>query len=45
MQVVVFGSLNYDVTLWLPRMPAPDETLVADRLEEFGGKPFTSGLE
>ncbi len=39
MRVAVFGSLNYDITLWVPHFPMPDETLVADRLEEFcGGK-------
>ena len=39
MRVAVFGSLNYDITLWVPHIPLPDETLLADRLEEFcGGK-------
>ncbi len=39
MRVAVFGSLNYDITLWVPHFPQPDETLVVDRLEEFcGGK-------
>jgi len=37
--IAVFGSLNYDITLWLPHAPAPDETLLATRMEEFrGGK-------
>lgn len=39
MRVISFGSLNYDISLWVPRHPAPDETLLADRLAEFcGGK-------
>jgi len=38
-RISVFGSLNYDITLWIARLPAPDETLPVDRLQEFcGGK-------
>ncbi len=33
------GSLNADVTLWVPRRPSPDETMHADRIAWFrGGK-------
>jgi ribokinase len=33
------GSLNHDLTIWVPHLPAPDETLLAHRLAEFrGGK-------
>ncbi|MCB0997280.1 MAG: ribokinase [Acidimicrobiales bacterium] len=39
MRIAVFGSANYDVSLWVPHLLAPDETLHATRLEEFcGGK-------
>jgi len=38
-RVACFGSLNHDITVWVPRPPAPDETLRAHRLAEFvGGK-------
>lgn len=38
-RVACLGSLNHDITVWVPRPPAPDETLRAHRLEEFvGGK-------
>ena len=37
--IVVVGSLNADVTLWVPRRPSPDETLHAERIAWFrGGK-------
>lgn len=37
--VAVFGSLNHDTSLWLPHLPASDETLGVLRIEEFcGGK-------
>ncbi len=39
MKVVSFGSLNYDLSIWLDRLPGPDETLRAQRMEAFtGGK-------
>jgi ribokinase len=38
-RVAVFGSLNHDLTFWVPRPPAPDETLRAHRVaEHLGGK-------
>jgi ribokinase len=38
-RVVVVGSLNHDITVWVPRRPAPDETLHGSRVAEFrGGK-------
>jgi ribokinase len=38
-RVAVFGSLNHDLTFWVPRPPAPDETLRAHRVaEHVGGK-------
>ncbi len=38
-RIVVVGSLNADVTLWVPRRPSPDETMHADRIAWFrGGK-------
>ncbi|HSL56688.1 MAG TPA: ribokinase [Acidimicrobiales bacterium] len=38
-RVACFGSLNHDITVWVPRPPAPDETLRAHRMAEFvGGK-------
>ncbi|MGY6502130.1 MAG: PfkB family carbohydrate kinase [Acidimicrobiales bacterium] len=38
-RVAVFGSLNHDLTFWVPHPPAPDETLRAHRMAEFvGGK-------
>lgn len=32
-----FGSLNYDLSIWLERLPGPDETLRAQRMEAFSG--------
>ncbi|NOX30837.1 MAG: ribokinase [Actinobacteria bacterium] len=38
-RIVCVGSLNHDITVWVPRRPEPDETLHGDRVEEFrGGK-------
>ena len=37
MKVVSFGSLNYDLSIWLGRLPDPDETLRAQRMEAFSG--------
>ena len=38
-RVAVFGSLNHDLTFWVPHPPAPDETMRAYRMAEFvGGK-------
>ena len=37
MKVVSFGSLNYDLSIWLDRLPGPDETLQAQRMEAFSG--------
>ena len=38
-RIAVVGSLNADVTLWLPRRPSPDETMHAERVAWFrGGK-------
>lgn len=38
-RVAVFGSLNHDLTFWVPHPPAPDETMRAHRMAEFvGGK-------
>lgn len=37
--VAVVGSLNHDITVWIPHRPGPDETLHGSRVEEFrGGK-------
>lgn len=36
-RIAVFGSLNYDLTLWVPHMPGADETLLASRMEAFAG--------
>ena len=36
-KVVSFGSLNYDLSIWLDRLPGPDETLRAQRMEAFSG--------
>ncbi|HAF68355.1 MAG TPA: ribokinase [Acidimicrobiaceae bacterium] len=36
-QAIVVGSLNYDITVWVPRRPEGDETLHGDRCEENGG--------
>ena len=39
LKIVVVGSLNADVTLWVPRRPSPDETMHAERISWFrGGK-------
>ena len=32
-----FGSLNYDLSIWLDRLPGPDETLRAQRIKAFSG--------
>ena len=38
-RIAVVGSLNADVTLWVPRRPSPDETMHARRIGWFrGGK-------
>ncbi len=38
-RIAVVGSLNADVTLWVPRRPSTDETLHAERIAWFrGGK-------
>ena len=38
-RIAVVGSLNADVTLWVPKRPSPDETLHAERVAWFrGGK-------
>ena len=38
-QVVVVGSLNYDITVWVPQRPRADETLHGSKCEENpGGK-------
>ncbi len=37
MKVVSFGSLNYDLSIWIDRLPGPDETLRAQRMEAFSG--------
>ena len=37
MKVVSFGSLNYDLSIWIDRLPGPDETLRAQRMEVFSG--------
>ena len=38
-KVVSFGSLNYDLSIWLDRLPGSDETLQAQKMEAFpGGK-------
>ena len=36
-KVVSFGSLNYDLSIWLDRLPGPDETRQAQRMEAFSG--------
>lgn len=39
--VVVVGSLNHDLAVRLPRLPRPDETLIARDIAEFrGGKGY-----
>jgi ribokinase len=38
-RITVVGSLNVDLTVWIDRLPAPDETLHGHRMERFrGGK-------
>ncbi len=38
-RIAVVGSLNHDITVWVPHRPQPDETLHGSRVEEFrGGK-------
>jgi len=38
-KIVCVGSLNYDITVWVPRRPGPDETLHGTQVAEFrGGK-------
>ena len=38
-RVAVVGSLNHDITVWVPHRPRRDETLHGSRVEEFrGGK-------
>jgi sugar/nucleoside kinase (ribokinase family) len=38
-QIVVFGSLNADLVVAVPRLPRPAETVIGDRLQTFpGGK-------
>lgn len=32
-----FGSLNYDLSIWLDRLPGPDETIRAQKMEAFSG--------
>lgn len=40
-----FGSLNRDLTVRLPRLPRPDETLRASAMQEFrGGKGFNQAV-
>ncbi|MFL2985903.1 MAG: ribokinase [Candidatus Poriferisodalaceae bacterium] len=36
-RVVVVGSLNYDITVWVPRRPQGDETLHGSKCEENAG--------
>lgn len=36
-RVVSFGSLNYDLSIWLDRLPGPDETLRAQKMQAFSG--------
>lgn len=36
-KVVSFGSLNYDLSIWIDRLPGPDETLRAQKMEAFSG--------
>lgn len=39
MKIACFGSLNYDLSIWLDHVPVADETVIADRAEGFlGGK-------
>jgi ribokinase len=44
-RVAVFGSLNHDIVLTVPHMPASDETLRASSYAEFcGGKGFNQAV-
>jgi ribokinase len=44
-RIAVFGSLNHDITLTVPHMPAGDETLRATGYAEFcGGKGFNQAV-
>ena len=44
-KVAVFGSLNHDITVTVPRMPGSDETLIANGIAEFcGGKGFNQAV-
>ncbi len=36
-RIVSFGSVNYDLSIWMDRFPGPDETLRAQRIEAFSG--------
>jgi ribokinase len=43
--MAVFGSLNHDITVTVPHMPASDETLRATGMAEFcGGKGFNQSV-
>jgi ribokinase len=43
--VGVFGSLNHDVTVTLPRFPRPDETLACHGIADYcGGKGFNQAV-
>src|SRR6266508_5758487 len=43
--IACFGSLNRDLTVFLPRFPRPDETLVGHSVTEFrGGKGFNQAM-
>ncbi len=43
--VAVFGSLNHDLTVTLPRLPRPDETLRAHSVTSYwGGKGFNQAI-
>ena len=44
-RIAVFGSLNHDIVLSVPHMPASDETLRATNYAEFcGGKGFNQAV-
>jgi ribokinase len=44
-RAAVFGSLNHDITVTVPHMPASDETLRASGIAEFcGGKGFNQAV-
>lgn len=43
--IACFGSLNRDLTVFVPRFPRPDETLVGHSVTEFrGGKGFNQAM-